>query len=281
MEPINRLIVAAVYVTGGIVIGVAALVFFRYYGGGVDRNGSAEVVELGQRIGRADSGGTGFSRGAHIEQIYAQRAQIKRLQSLLNQKTTLLEKKTTLLNEKTNEQAALQKEMDEAIDLLETLAAEVFAENTGPSAGGQDARALRTEVEHLRADSEKSHAVTESQQAELDLLMMELDATDEKIVQLEQESELELGALIEEKEAFEGVVSGAFAQMGEEAVPILVIYLGYPQPGVRRWAATTLGEIGPLARDAVPPLIDASSDLDPEVRDAASGALAKIDKPGE
>ncbi len=281
MEPINRLIVAAVYVTGGIVIGVVALVSFRYYGRGVDRNGAAEVVESGQRVGRADSGGTGFSRGAHIEQIYAQRAQIKRLQSLLNQKTTLLEKKTTLLNEKTNEQANLQKELDEAIDLLETLAAEVFAESAERSVAGQDAESLRTEVERLRTDSEKSRAVAESQQAELDLLMMELDATDEKIVQLEQETELELSTLIEEKEAFEGVVSGAFAQMGEEAVPILAGYLGYPQPGVRRWAATTLGEIGPLARDAVPPLIDAGQDLDPEVRDAARGALAKIDTHGE
>jgi HEAT repeat protein len=279
MEPINRLILAAVCITCGAVIGVAALVSFGYYGLGVDRNGSAEVVEAGPSAERDDLGDTGFTRGAHIEQIYVQRAQIKRLQSLLDQKTALLEKKTLLLDEKTSEQSTLQKELDEAIDMLEMLAAEVFARSTDSSAQGQGARPLRTEVERLRTDSEKSRAVTERQQAELDLLMMELNATDEEIVQLERESELELSALIAEKEAFEGVVSGAFAQLGEQAVPILAGYLVHPQPGVRRWAATTLGEIGPLARDAVPPLIEAGRDSEPEVRDAARGALAKIDKP--
>lgn len=241
--------------------------------------GPAEVVDGGQRAGRTNSDRTGFTRGAHMEQVFAQRAQIKRLQDLLNQKTLLLEKKTTLLDEKTSEQAALRKELDEAIDMLEMMAEQVFAESTDPSSA--DKEPLQTEMERLRTDSDNRRAAAEQQQAEMELLMMELAATDEEILQLEQESESEVNALIEEREAFESVVSGAFAQMGTEAVPILSGFLRFPQPSIRRWAATTLGEIGPLAREAIPPLIDAGRDLDAEVRDAARAALTKVDVPGE
>jgi hypothetical protein len=279
MEPIDRLITAAVYLTVGVAVGVAALVLFRYYGGGGVMAGPAEVVDGGQRTERADSDRTGFSRGAHIEQVFAQRAQIKRLQDLLDQKNLLLEKKTTLLDEKTSEQAALRKELDQAIDMLDMMAEQVFAESTDPS--DRDKEPLQTEMERLRTDSDNRRATAEQQQAEMELLMMELAATDEEILQLERESESEVNALIEEREAFESVVSGAFAQMGREAVPILAGFLRFPQPSIRRWAATTLGEIGPLAREAIPPLIDAGQDLDPGVREAARSALTKVDVPGE
>jgi hypothetical protein len=281
MESFNRLIVAAVYVIGGVIIGAVSLVAFRYYAPDKNSNDTIGLADSGPRVERQEALDLELSPGVHIEQIIAQRAQIIRLQRLLDQKTALLEKKTALLDQKTEEQAALQKELGDAIDLLETLAAEVFSENPVVAENGSEPRPLQTEVERLRTDSEKSRAVAERQQAELDLLMMELEATDEEIVQLQQESESELIALLAEREAFEGVVSTAFAQLGEEAVPVLVGYLVHPQPSVRRWAARTLGEIGPLAREAVPVLIDSLRDPDSKVQEAARLALAQIDKPGE
>ena len=60
-------------------------------------------------------------------------------------------------------------------------------------------------------------------------------------------------------------------------VPTLVKALGSASGSVRGLAATTLGGIGPKARDAVPALLTAAKDNDPRLRQAARSALEKID----
>ncbi len=282
MELTNRLILGIAYVFVGVIIGGVSFAAFRFYGGTGYRE-QAEALATrnasdGETRGRA--GDPGYTRGVHIQQLYAQRAQIVRLQRLLEQKTALLDRKTALLDKKTAEQQSLQAELDNAIDLLETLTAELAPQGAAPSRTTEDNDQLKSEVERLRSDSAKSRAVAEEQQAELDLLMMELAVTDESITELEEQAEAELARLLEQRNAFETVVSVAFAQMGEEVVPILVDYLAHEEADVRRWAAVTLGEVGPLARDAIPPLLEAKRDVDPSVRRAAEDALEKIDRIG-
>ncbi len=283
MELMNRLMLGIVYVIVGIVIGGVSFAAFRFYGeSGLLEDGAAVAPrDAGGERARGTAGGPGYSRGVHIQQIYTQRAQIVRLQRLLGQKTALLDRKTILLNEKTAEQRMLQTELDDAIDLLETLTTEFAPQDAAPDQTDQDKDQLKTELERLRADSEKSHAADQEQQTELDLLMMELAVTDEKIIQLEEESEAELAALLEQKDAVEMTISAAFSQFGEDAVPILIDHLAHEQTDIRRWAAVTLGEVGPPAREAIPPLLDALRDGDNSVRDAAKDALEKIDRMGQ
>lgn len=283
MELTNRLILGISYVIVGIVIGGVSFAAFRFYGGVGGREDMVAVALRDAGGGRAHgtAGDPGYTRGVRIQQVYAQRAQIVRLQRLLDQKTALLDRKTVLLDEKIEEQQTLQTELDNAIDLLETLAAEFALQDEAPSRTDRDNDQLNTEVERLRTDSIKSRTVAQEQQAELDLLMMELAVTDESITQLGEEAEAELAAMLEQKNAFETIVSAAFSQMGEDAVPILVDYLGHERADIRRWAAVTLGEVGPPAREAIPPLLDALRDGDPSVRDGAKGALEEIDRMGQ
>ena len=51
----------------------------------------------------------------------------------------------------------------------------------------------------------------------------------------------------------------------------------YPADAIRQWAATVLGEIGADANEATPALIDALSDDDVGVREAAKQSLDLID----
>jgi HEAT repeat protein len=60
---------------------------------------------------------------------------------------------------------------------------------------------------------------------------------------------------------------------------VLVYQLAHPRPDVRKWAATMLGELGPVAKEAIPPLQDALKDRDPAVGTAARSALDKIAPP--
>jgi HEAT repeat protein len=283
MDMINRLMLGAVYVVVGMVIGAAALLALRFYGGAASQEELAATFGQNEELdrNRGTGEGPGYSRGVHIQQLYTQRAQIQRLQRLLDQKTELLDRKTSLLNEKTAEQRALQAELDDAIDLLEVLATELALQDNASTRPDSDGGQLKTEVQRLRSDSEKSRAVAQEQQAELEMLMMELAVTDQEIRELELESQQELALLLEEKNTFERIVATAVAQLGDQAIPILVSYLGHEQPDIRRWAAMALGEIGPSARDAIPPLLDALHDENAGVRDAVRQAVDRIDRVGQ
>jgi HEAT repeat protein len=104
-----------------------------------------------------------------------------------------------------------------------------------------------------------------------------LAATDEEIARLKQESEIEFRVLLAQKEAFEAVASRALTIIGAEAVPVLVEHLSHQRADIRQWAATVLGEIGADANEATPALIDALSDNDVGVREAARQSLDLIE----
>lgn len=59
------------------------------------------------------------------------------------------------------------------------------------------------------------------------------------------------------------------------AIPVLIELLQAEDAGVREWAASTLGEIGPPARDAIPALSELLKD--PALRSWAAEALSNID----
>jgi hypothetical protein len=281
MDLVNRLLAWAAYVTGAVLIGSCAFFAFHYYRQGGRPEG---IVLVEPRGGAAASSGTvgGPDAGSRVptsEQLYLQRAQIRRLQTLLDQKTQLLQQKTALLDQKNAEHQGMRAELDDAIELLEVLAAEVAGRDSPASAGRGTDEQLQAELERLREESEKSRTVTEQQQGELDRLKDELGATDLGITQVEQQAETQFSALAADHDAFEAVVSETLVRIGVDAVPALVYQLAHPRADVRRWAAVMLGELGPTGREAIPPLQEALKDKDSGVRDAARRALEKVDPP--
>ncbi|MBC8875889.1 MAG: HEAT repeat domain-containing protein [Planctomycetes bacterium] len=280
MDTFNRLIVWVAYAAGAIVVGVIAYVGLRYYRPTGD--GSATVAARNPDSQTSPNAVSAFQvnsvRGTHIDHLFAQRSQIKRLQALLDQKTVLLEKKTALLERKTAEQLALERKLDEAIALLETLA-EHFAKTgeRSPDSGVANGE-LHGDLERLKEQRQESESQAQREEEELKQLVADLTATDEEIAQLRQEAELEFSVLLAEKEAFEAVASRALVTVGSEAVPILIEDLSHSRADIRQWAATVLGEIGADAREAIPPLVGAmSDDVDPGVREAARRSLDMID----
>ena len=280
MDFVNRLIAWAAYITGAVLIGSGAFFAFHYYrqtgaGGGV---ASVQSAAGGTPSAESRGGSTSPDRSPSVEQMYLQRAQIKRLQTLLEQKTKLLQQRTALLDQKNAEHQALRSELNDAIDLLGVLAAEVAGRNPSSDSRATDAN-LQIELERLREESEKSRMLAEQQQGQLDRLKEELGVTDEGISQLQQQAETEFEALVTDRNAFEAVVSETLVRIGAEAVPSLVYQLAHQRADVRQWAAVMLGELGPTAKEAIPPLQDALKDQDAKVRDAARRALEKVDPP--
>lgn len=69
------------------------------------------------------------------------------------------------------------------------------------------------------------------------------------------------------------------AEMAKKVVPVLVAGLSIPLPESRQSAARALGDLGPLAKEAVPSLETALKDKDPAVARAAEAALAAVHAP--
>jgi len=271
MELLNRMLVFAAYVIVGCVIGIGAWAGGIFY---ANSNGFRDVTgdrDPGTELAASGDDAGGPTPGVHVEHLFAQRAQIERLQAALAQKDTLLDRKTRLLDQKTEEQLALQRELESAIGMLEMLAAEVFSRRTEPVEGDEDR--LSADLERLREERNKNLALAEKLQTDLDELKAELATTDERIQQLQDQSELETTVLLAEMRTFQTVATQALAGLGGESVTALVELLSDPRPRVRRWAASVLGQIGPPARDAIPALVDAMADEDPAVQQEVRRAL--------
>lgn len=282
MDPVNRLMAWAAYVTGAVLIGSGAFFAFHYYRhdsfltAWSQSDAAPNAGENGEPLETRASSDT---RYVPVEELFLQRAQIRRLQALLHQKTQLLQQRTALLEQRNAEQAELRAELDETIGLLEVVASEFAATVITPSDGQGNGTKLRSELEKLRSESARNREQAERQQGELERLRQELGTTDADIAQLQQQAELEYQALLADRSAFEAVVAETLARVGAEAIPALVYQLAHPRPDVRRWAATMLGELGPVAKDAVLPLQDALKDVDRPVATAARNALDKIAPP--
>lgn len=280
MDLVNRLIAWAAYVTGAVLIGSGAFFAFHYYRQSGTADGVASLASIagGRQSAESRAVSNSAERSPTVEQMYLQRAQIKRLQTLLEQKTKLLQQRTALLDQKNAEHQALRSELDDAIDLLGVLVAEAGAGNLSSNRRAADPE-LQTELDRLREESKKSQMLAEQQQGELDRLKEELGATDAGISQLQQQAETEFEQLVADRNSFEAVVSETLARIGADAVPSLVYQLAHQRSDVRQWAAVMLGDLGPTAKEAIPPLQDALKDRDALVRDAARRALEKVDPP--
>lgn len=86
---------------------------------------------------------------------------------------------------------------------------------------------------------------------------------------------LEGAADPEQYDAIRGV-SETLQEIGKPAVPTLIRLLRSESERVRWWAAEGLGGIAPDAADALPSLVVALSDADPDVPDAASRAIGRF-----
>lgn len=274
MESSTRLLIFATYALAGSAIIVFAWLGGLYYG---DRTSAgSEAAAAHAERPHAESAG-GHVSGVHVDYLFAQRAQIERLQKLLLDKTALLEKKNQLLEQKTAEQRALESDLDEALGTLEVFVATQWLR--GDAQTSEQEAELQVELERLRDERNRSTQLAEQMENDLDALRAELVATDENIAQLQQLSELETTVLLAEMQTFQTVASDALAGLGVEAVPALVELLADPRPRIRRWAAAVLGEVGAPASEAVPALLEAQRDEDPTVRLAARSALDRIQPP--
>ncbi len=220
MDFVNRLIAWAAYITGAVLIGSGAFFAFHYYRQPGVAGGVASVPSTVSEKPSAEprAGSNGAEPTPPVEQTYLQRAQLRRLQTLWDQKTRLLQQRTELLDQKNAEHRALRSELDDAIDLLGLLAAEVAARSPTSDNRAADAP-LQMELERLREDSKKSRMLAEQQQAELDRLKEELGVTDQGISELEQQAATKFEAFVEDRTAFEAVVSETLVRIGAEAVP--------------------------------------------------------------
>ena len=281
MESINRILVVAAYAVVGSVIGISAWVAGHYYAASnpAGVNGFLDDAGLDASLVTASGGPAAPTPSIHVEHLFAQRAQIERLQAALAQKDALLDRKTQLLDQKTAEQQVLQAELESMITMLEMLAAEALLTRQ-PSDEQEDPR-LKAELERLREERNKNAALAQRLQADFDQLAAEMAATDDKIQHLQQQSELETTVLLAEMQTFQTVASQALAGLGGESVAALVDLLSDPRPRIRRWAAQVLGQIGPSAREAIPALIDAMSDEDEAVRAEVRRALDVIQPMGD
>lgn len=283
MDTTNRLFVWIAYAAGAMAVGVIAYVGLHHYAATAQRSDRVAARDSNRQPlpNTLSSLQTSSIRGAHVDHLFAQRSQIKRLQVLLEQKTRLLEKKTALLERNTEEQLSLKRELDQAIALLEMLAEQVS--ETGQLTGEDDTAngELHDDLERLIKQHQESESQADEQDEEWNALVVELAATDEEITRLRQESEIEFRDLLDQKEAFKAVASRALATIGAESVPVLVEHLSHQRADIREWAATVLGEIGADADEATPALIDMLSDADAGVREAARQSLDLIGTTGQ
>jgi HEAT repeat protein len=100
---------------------------------------------------------------------------------------------------------------------------------------------------------------------------------DLEIASLRTRAESEIAALVGERLAIEVAAGSALVQLGEAAVPPLIVSLQSPQPEVRLWASTVLGKIGLNATTAIEPLSNLVNDPDTRVATAARHALTLIE----
>jgi chromosome segregation ATPase len=277
MDVFNRLSVAIVCLVGAAVICAVAWLAGRYY-----ENSAAfawvEAETSSDGEPPVESAGGEPAANVHVDHLFAQRAQIQRLEALLNQKTELLEKKNQLLEEKTREQASLEADITDSLTMLEVMTATLF-ELTGPPQETEETD-LGEELTRLKDERSQKAELAKRLQDELDQLKLDLAGTDEEITQLRVASELEVGALEQEMQAFRTAASEILATVGAAAVPPLIQRLADPRASIRQWAAAVLGQIGPDARQATAELAELLTDRDPLVRQAARQALDRIQPMG-
>jgi HEAT repeat protein len=239
------------------------------------------------------SAGSGIHEGTHTdlpqnrttasfdnqwaERLYAQRVQIKRLQTLLAQQSALLKEKTTVLQRKTAEQEQLRNDLNETFDLMAILLQETSPTGDSAEKNEQEVTRLKDNLKTMRAQAAKLQEGDLQLRAELELFEAELTASDERLTAWQQRAAEQAQAIQTLQRAFRDLAGEAVLAAGAEATPVLMSALTHRDPEIRVWAATMLGEIGPAARTAAPALVEALTDEDADVRLAARHALELVD----
>lgn len=198
------------------------------------------------------------------------------LEELLEKRTALLEKKSVLLEQKDAEYRQLKQEVDDYLLLLSQLAPmdvpDVGSEDStnGEPSASQETTALQRQLQQLRTRLSETEQTERKLELELADLKIELNNAYAEM------AEQQLAAVIGHDDAVSQASARVLVGMGAEAIPEVVGLLSDRRAEVRVWAASVIGQFGPLADDSVPRLRSMLSDPDARVRDAARRSIDLI-----
>lgn len=274
MDTRNRAMVVGVYLLGVVVLVAVAFGYYSYRRSIAERSLISDVklnAEIESRLGRrvpAPQYVTTFNKASQSQ---------RDLQSSLTMTRDVLEKRTLALNQKNAECKALKAELEESFMMILSLLAEESTSKPADSDSAKQAKAkLDSEVARLKEALAKSELLDAEQERQLAQLQSDLMQTDLELAAIQQQSKRELDVLLSEKEVLESTASDLAAHCGVIAVPPLIHLLTDERVEVRRWAAKTLGAIGPEAQEADVALHLLLSDPDKTVRTQAERALKAI-----
>ena len=277
MDTRNSAMVAGVYLVGILIV---VLVCWGYY--------SYERPEVSPSLAgfNEQSGGPvrSNSRPAPLESAtYYHAALAKANQSLRDLQVSLassrdrLEKQSQTIKKKNAECQALKDELDQTFTLILNLLAEDSKEDsTARQSANQAKTKVEAELEQLIASLKQSEVLGSEQKQQLAQLRADLKRTDEQLMTVQEQSELELAAVLAEKKTSETAAIEIIARCGMTAVPILTERLNDERFEVRRFAVKALGAIGPDAQESLAAVRRLLTDPEPSVREEAQRAVDAI-----
>jgi hypothetical protein len=271
----NGLFMVAAYAILLLVVGVSARLAFLYYQGS---SAAPLAIDLDAGHPRVVVGGIPGTKAIHYDYtaVAAANERLAVLQSNLERTSTQLQEKSKLLNERNAECRVLEQKLDESV----AFAMELLVQE--PTANRQEqTRDVKVKLEgdlaSLRKQLRESQVLSNEYTERVDELRLDLMQADLEIASLRTRAESEIAALVGERLAIEVAAGSALVQLGEAAVPPLIVSLQSPQPEVRLWASTVLGKIGLNATTAIEPLSNLVNDPDTRVATAARHALTLIE----
>ncbi len=282
MESRNGLLTLAVYLTFAMLIAVVALLGILRYGpsrptAALPLPGAEPLPELAvaprQVSAERPARGPTTSRG-----MDQQRLQL--LEKMLDEKTRRLQSQTQQLDQRAAELTELQARYDEVVALvLDALSHSVESDRdqreARGSAPGQNNTPTADELAAELAIAQEAH---QSFADDLAALQDGLAVAQRELLEARALRDRERADHTRELRTLEAAAASVLTRVGAESVPPLRALLNHPQPPVRRWAATMLGNLGPDAYEAVPALGETLSDNDALVRAAAQAALSAIER---
>jgi hypothetical protein len=281
MDTRNSALVVGLYLAGVVVI---ALIGLGYYSYQQPQAAPAPLPNLNQQpVARpgwklAPDPVRSLPSAPYFHAQLAKEKQILReQQESLAESRALLEKHTAALKQKNAECQVLKAELDQSFLLILTLLADDSRNASAKGESAQRAKAkLEAELARLMDSLEQSEILSNQQERQLTKLRTDLQRTDLELAAIQEQSELELTALLAERRTFESVVTEIIARCGMSAIPLLVERLADERVEVRRWAVKALGRIGPEAQEAEAAMRRLLTDPEPSVREEAQRAVALL-----
>lgn len=271
MDSRNRILVVGLYFLGAICVGAIGLAYYSYLLPSDATPFLGDVDLTSPRLPRNAS-------NVYPATLARANQSVRELQHSLTTTRDVLAKRSAALNQKNAECRALRDQLDQSLMLMLSLLDEERNPSTIPSETNKTARAkLDQEVARIKESVHQSESMTLEQEQQLTELQAELIQADLDLAAIRTETERELALLHSEKEAVADAAGQVVARCGPLAVPYLVVLLPDERVEIRRWAAQTLGALGPEARDAQTALRELLADPDSTVRTVTAEALLKIE----